>query len=216
MKGRWESNINVWFRFIFSQNWNCAASLFPKQNYNILSPNFHIHLSVSDLYLYSWEKWGCAVSFLGIHKTDFQYNARLVLQNTAMLSTLQISSRVWVTCLSHVLESRVWVTCLSHVFESRVWVTCLSHVFDLAWLLLRRRSWFTTAPVASSSPTNRLSFRYCQSYGTPPPPHPLSLTFVLKGHCGGLNFVKYNFGLIFQWASYQENFGSNCNFRINL
>jgi hypothetical protein len=28
MKGRWESSINVWFRFMYSQKWNCAASLF--------------------------------------------------------------------------------------------------------------------------------------------------------------------------------------------
>ena len=27
-----ESNINVWFRFVYSQKWNCEASLFPKQN----------------------------------------------------------------------------------------------------------------------------------------------------------------------------------------
>jgi hypothetical protein len=36
-----------------------AASLFPKQNYNGLSPNFHIHVSVSDLFItkadQSWE-----------------------------------------------------------------------------------------------------------------------------------------------------------------
>jgi hypothetical protein len=45
---QWESNINVWFRLMYSQNWNCAASLFPKQTYNnVLSPNFHIHVSVS-------------------------------------------------------------------------------------------------------------------------------------------------------------------------
>jgi len=48
MKGQWESNINVWFRFMYSQKWNCAASLFPKQNYNVLPPNFHIHV------LYLW------------------------------------------------------------------------------------------------------------------------------------------------------------------
>ncbi len=30
---------------------NCAASLFPKQNYNVLSPNFHIYLFVCDLYI---------------------------------------------------------------------------------------------------------------------------------------------------------------------
>ncbi len=50
MKGRWESNINVWLWFMYSQKWNCAASSFPKQNYNVLSPNFHIHVSVSDSY----------------------------------------------------------------------------------------------------------------------------------------------------------------------
>ncbi len=51
MKGRWESNINVWFQFMYSQQWNCAASLFPKQDCNVPSPNFHIHVSVSDLYI---------------------------------------------------------------------------------------------------------------------------------------------------------------------
>ncbi len=51
IKGRWESNINVLFRFMYSQKWNCTASLFPKQNYNVLSHNFHIHESVSELYI---------------------------------------------------------------------------------------------------------------------------------------------------------------------
>ncbi len=37
-------------RFMFYQKWNCLAYLFSKQNYNVLYPNFHIHLSVSDLY----------------------------------------------------------------------------------------------------------------------------------------------------------------------
>ncbi len=36
MKGRWESNINVWFPFMSSQKWNCAASLLPKENYRII------------------------------------------------------------------------------------------------------------------------------------------------------------------------------------
>ncbi len=51
MKGWWESDINVWFRFMYSQKWNCAALSFPKQNYTVLSPKFHIHVSVSDLYI---------------------------------------------------------------------------------------------------------------------------------------------------------------------
>ncbi len=32
MKRRWEFNIKVWFPFMYSQKWNCAASLFPKQS----------------------------------------------------------------------------------------------------------------------------------------------------------------------------------------
>jgi hypothetical protein len=36
---------------MYSQKWNCAASLFLRQKYNVLSPNFHIHVSVSDLYI---------------------------------------------------------------------------------------------------------------------------------------------------------------------
>ncbi len=50
MKGRWEPNINVWLRFIYSQKWkwNCVALLFPKQNYNVLSPNFHIYVYLSN------------------------------------------------------------------------------------------------------------------------------------------------------------------------
>jgi hypothetical protein len=51
MKGRWESNINVWFQFMFSQKWNCATSLYPKQNYKVLAPSFNIYVSVSDLYI---------------------------------------------------------------------------------------------------------------------------------------------------------------------
>jgi hypothetical protein len=50
MKGKWESNINVWFGFMYYQKWNCVASFFPKQNNNVLSTNFHVHVSVSLLH----------------------------------------------------------------------------------------------------------------------------------------------------------------------
>ncbi len=43
--------IIVWFRFMYSQKWNCAAALFPKQNINVLSSYFRILESVSDLYI---------------------------------------------------------------------------------------------------------------------------------------------------------------------
>ncbi len=63
MKGRWESNINVWFPFKYSQNWNCAASLFPKQNYNVLSPNSLIYLS--EIYIFPCR---ISLSILRIYK----------------------------------------------------------------------------------------------------------------------------------------------------
>ncbi len=55
-EGQWEFNINVWFRFTVqyvSQKWNCTALLFPKQNYNVPSPNatFHFHWVI---YIFPW------------------------------------------------------------------------------------------------------------------------------------------------------------------
>ncbi len=92
MKGWYISSIDVWFQFMYSQKWNCPAFLFPKQNCNVLSPNFHIHVSVCDLYIprislpilmqlnrqtdrsrihecRNWEG-GHAVSFLGIQQLN--------------------------------------------------------------------------------------------------------------------------------------------------
>ncbi len=36
---------------MYSQKWNCAASLFSKQNNNVLSPNSYTHISIRDLYI---------------------------------------------------------------------------------------------------------------------------------------------------------------------
>jgi hypothetical protein len=66
MRGRWESNINVWFRFMYSQKWNCAAS---KTELNVHSPNFHIHVSVSDLYIPGQGEFGLVTSQLGTGKS---------------------------------------------------------------------------------------------------------------------------------------------------
>ncbi len=93
MKGRWESNINVWFRFMYSLKFNCAALSFPKQNYNILSPNFTF-MYLWAIYIFpqsedrSWEyinrsqiheRGNCeqsrTVSFLGIYVSNFRYSA---------------------------------------------------------------------------------------------------------------------------------------------
>ncbi len=43
MRGGWEFNVNVWFPEI--------KLLFPKQKYNVLSPNSYTHISVRDLYI---------------------------------------------------------------------------------------------------------------------------------------------------------------------
>jgi hypothetical protein len=108
MKGRWACSINVrfpfsinvWFPFMYSQKWNCGASLFPKQNYNVLSPKSYTHTYIYERFIYfqdrsayfaaakyvdlfwkyinrsqthecrNWD-WGREISFLGIHKLDF-------------------------------------------------------------------------------------------------------------------------------------------------
>jgi hypothetical protein len=49
MKGRRESNINVWFPFIYSQKWNCYFQI--RVIHNILSPSSYTHISVRDLYI---------------------------------------------------------------------------------------------------------------------------------------------------------------------
>ena len=93
---------------MYSQKWNCAASLFPKQYYNVLSPSSYTHISVRDLYISriglpillqenmyvdrSWEyinrsqthecgnwDWGHAIPRKGIHKWDFRCSVALFI-----------------------------------------------------------------------------------------------------------------------------------------
>jgi hypothetical protein len=70
MKGQWASNINVWLWFMYSQNWNCAASLFPEKNYNVLSPNFHINVSLSERFIYS-QDWSAYLT--AAEKADWSW-----------------------------------------------------------------------------------------------------------------------------------------------
>jgi hypothetical protein len=89
---------------MYSRKWNCETSLFSKHNHNVLSPNFLIHVSMSVFYIprivcqfccsqigrpilgiyknhwqiHDWKnrERSSAVSFLGIHKSDFWYSVR--------------------------------------------------------------------------------------------------------------------------------------------
>ncbi len=99
-KGRWESNINVWFPFMYSQKWNCYF-----QNTDIMfSLSVPIHSYTCERFTYfqdrsaysaagkygdrSWEyinhpqrhkcgnwDWGRAIPIKGIHKWDFPCSA---------------------------------------------------------------------------------------------------------------------------------------------
>jgi hypothetical protein len=87
--------INVWSRFRYSRKWNCTASLFPKQNYIVYIVSglyiprigLHAYFAAAKEADRSWEyinrsqihecrNWepGWAVSFLGIHISDFLYS----------------------------------------------------------------------------------------------------------------------------------------------
>ncbi len=97
MKGQWESNINVWFLFLYSQIWNCYF-----QNRIIMFQFLHSYIcerfiyfqdrsaysaAGQNLYVYvdrSWENingshthecgnwdWGRAIPKKGIHKWNF-------------------------------------------------------------------------------------------------------------------------------------------------
>ncbi len=89
MKGRWESNINGWFQFMYSQKLNCYYKI---TNYIVLSPSSYFPGSVclySAAWKYvdrSWEymltdtwmwicDWGHTIPRKGIHKWDFPCSA---------------------------------------------------------------------------------------------------------------------------------------------
>jgi hypothetical protein len=59
------------FQFMYSQIWNCVASLFPKQNYNVLSPKSYTHISVRDLYI---SRTGLSILLQPNECLDWQYS----------------------------------------------------------------------------------------------------------------------------------------------
>ncbi len=96
MKGRWESNFNVWFPFMYYQKWNCyfqnRIKMFylpvPLQIYlwkiyifpglvcliccrKIFGPILGIYKSLTDIWMWNWD-WGHAIPRKEIHKWYFR------------------------------------------------------------------------------------------------------------------------------------------------
>ncbi len=112
MKGRWESNINVWFPFISSQKWNCYF----ENKIIIFSPSSYTHLSERDYifpgsvcllccskicgpilgiykfltgtWMWNWD-WGHAIPRKEIHKSDFHCSVGFSIEAQNMLLTIQ-------------------------------------------------------------------------------------------------------------------------------
>jgi hypothetical protein len=81
------------------QNTEISKQRFPEKEYRGLSPNFHIHASVSDLYIptigqthecWNWG-WGRAIPRKGIHKCDFRCSV-LYLSSYSLVSFLHDAS----------------------------------------------------------------------------------------------------------------------------
>ncbi len=101
MKSWWESNINFWFPFMYSQKWNCDASSFPNRIIMFCLPFLHsficerfiffqdrsVYFAAAKYVDRSWEyincsqthecrnwDWGCPISLPGIHKLYYRYS----------------------------------------------------------------------------------------------------------------------------------------------
>ncbi len=144
MKGWWKSNINAWFPFMYFQKWNCAASLFPKQSYNVLSQKF-LHSYICESFIYfqdrsvyfaaakyvdrswvyinrsqthecaNWD-WGRPIPRKGIHKWDFLLQCAAFLDNYTSES---FSYGKWSLCLQ-VMCSCMCLTCLETISKQGI------------------------------------------------------------------------------------------------
>jgi hypothetical protein len=70
---KWDFSCSVVMIYVFPEMGNerdceCAALIFPKPHYNVLSPNFNIHVSMNDPYIpmislpqfWAWEYINCS------------------------------------------------------------------------------------------------------------------------------------------------------------
>ncbi len=64
MKGRWESKINIWFLFMYSQKWNCEASLFPNRIIMFCLP-IPTLLYLWEIYIFPGSVWLFCCSQIG-------------------------------------------------------------------------------------------------------------------------------------------------------
>ncbi len=131
MKGRWESNINVFFPFMYSQKWNCAASLFPKHNYNVLSPSSYTHISVRYLNIssidlsiaaakyvnWSWEYINRSQTHEGETGTGGPRNSQRRTHKwnfRCSVARVKLSSLLLMLGIVSVSNSEIWTTNISH------------------------------------------------------------------------------------------------------
>ena len=142
----------VWFPFMYSQKWNCAASLFPKQNYNVLSPNsyliylWEIYIFPGPICLFCCRK--ICEPIIGIHKslTDtWMWKLGLRLRNSFSANTSMGFSLQFVLCRYLTSEIQNWRTqaiILSRPGEYRVYqmpekrATCMCFVSQLYMFIL--------------------------------------------------------------------------------
>ncbi len=137
MKGRWESNINVWFSFIYSQK-TVQPPYFQNRNYNVLSPNSYTHISVIDLYI---SRVGLSFSMQpyvwtdpGIYKSLTDARMWEIGTGTAQFPENEYINRIFVAVHSTYLGS--------------AWRNSCSPPCPWAW----SRQSASPAPVASSHP----------------------------------------------------------------
>ncbi len=85
---------------MYFQKWNCPASLFPQQNYNVMSPNSYTHISV----------WDRAISFPWNTQIRFslQCRGRPGLRMYCTIPTCIIQCRIHQAGNSH-SRSKTWM-----------------------------------------------------------------------------------------------------------
>ena len=153
MQGRWESNINVLFPFMYSQKWNCGASLFPKQNYNS-----YTHISVEIIYFqdqsansaagkyvdWSWEY----INRSQTHELEFGTEAVPFPEKEYINGILQCSNGAVVLCVHCNLNVSLHKATLNkgssqktspvRLFDSLwlAWTLSSLHCFLIGWQLL--------------------------------------------------------------------------------